>query len=662
MKGLLVVAYREIQERRFIFVAAVVASVLPFLAPLVPAIGRFPHDDARDLTAFFFSLTFLIVVSLGLGGGVIGRDLVERRLGFYFSKPIGGIAIAMGKILGSFLLALGAGTIILLPATLFGGGFRRLATTEVTLAEREHWSLLEVSVGPALSIAFFCLLALALVEFAHALGIAIRSRSVWLLVDMACLILCLGIVYAASRQLIWISPVSFRRTWTLFGIALVVLATPGLLIATAAQGTIGRTDLLRGHRALSIVFWGWSLLIGTVLLIGSWWYVNPTPRDLAALGRVVPASAGDWIDVWGIARHRRQYGARFLYNVKTRQFRLVHDPWSGVPLVFSNDGRAVAWLDGDPDKVGFYEVVTASLTDKVTDERRMRFDDSVLLPLFFLSQDGSRVALVRGSLLSVVDRLSMRSVLSIRLPPLEGYTEVAHAFLTNNEIRMVRCCRSDASMVIYMVDIASRRLVETGQIKWTYSVLLSGSNGDLLIRDKETGRVTLRDGRTGNLLAQLSTDAPHVNDDNGTPGASKRPTVHPVFLSDGRILVCEVRDGAGRLSVFSSSGSLERVSEIGNVEGLYPAGQPSEEEILIAIKKPGTCSLLRFDFTSGNTHELEGSSLFPLLFPLLQIDQQNEWRPGSTATKLFFGPEYESLVYFDYQTGERRVILPSRGH
>ena len=75
----------------------------------------------RSGVALGLALIVSLVLAMALGGSVIARDLGERRLGFYFARPISGGAIWAGKLAAAAVLAVGAGVLVLLPASLFSG-------------------------------------------------------------------------------------------------------------------------------------------------------------------------------------------------------------------------------------------------------------------------------------------------------------------------------------------------------------------------------------------------------------------------------------------------------------------------------------------------------------------------------------------------------------
>ena len=127
MRGALLVATREIVERRSVLLAALVAGLLPFAAPLIPGIRSGEGAEARDAAALMIALAFGGGLSFLLGGTIVGRDLSERRLGFDFARPLSGGAIWAGRFLGAVGLPLLVAVVVVLPATVIGGGVLSLS-------------------------------------------------------------------------------------------------------------------------------------------------------------------------------------------------------------------------------------------------------------------------------------------------------------------------------------------------------------------------------------------------------------------------------------------------------------------------------------------------------------------------------------------------------
>jgi len=67
MKPFLALFWHEIHERRALLAAAAVASLLPILAPLLPATGSNPASDIREAVMWIMVFCLVPLFSLLLG-------------------------------------------------------------------------------------------------------------------------------------------------------------------------------------------------------------------------------------------------------------------------------------------------------------------------------------------------------------------------------------------------------------------------------------------------------------------------------------------------------------------------------------------------------------------------------------------------------------------
>lgn len=231
MKGLLIVAAREISERKGIFIAAAVASLLPLLAPLIPGTPVSQAPEARGIYALTLAVAFGAGTAVVLGATIVARELAERRISFFFSRPIPSLAIWGGKTLAAWLLSIGVGVLCLLPA--LGVGLRVSFIDRDVIANLAACGLLGL---------------LLLVVLFEAASVAVRSRSPWLWADLA---FSLALVFASKRivEAAGRLPAGFDPAW------LVLAAALPLAAASFAACAVGRTDLRRAHGAQSLTLW-----------------------------------------------------------------------------------------------------------------------------------------------------------------------------------------------------------------------------------------------------------------------------------------------------------------------------------------------------------------------------------------------------------------------
>src|ERR1700681_1470419 len=321
MRGFVAVFEREIAERKLLPLAALALGLVPLAAPLLPGLPAASPAEVRSGVALGLALIVSFVLALVLGGSVIARDLGERRLGFYFARPISGGAIWAGKLAAAAALAAGAGALVLLPVLLIGdvpdpSGYWGSVMTGGPLLGM-----------PGLAMAWLGFILLVIVV-ANAAGVILRSRSPWLLLDLAALSVTVAVVWTCveilTRAGVGImtgmgASVSFALLQYV-EVTVAAVARLALPAAGAAQVLRGRTDLRRGHRILSIVLWS-ALLPASLVLAGyTWWFKSPSPQDLVSVEGVVPAPAGPWIALYGLAAHRGGYLPGVLVNTGSGRF------------------------------------------------------------------------------------------------------------------------------------------------------------------------------------------------------------------------------------------------------------------------------------------------------------------------------------------------------
>ena len=78
---------RELRGRTRLFVSCAVLACVPFLATLLPA-AQAHRADVIAMVGGFLAICVGAAVALATGGSVIMRDLAERRMSFWFAKPL----------------------------------------------------------------------------------------------------------------------------------------------------------------------------------------------------------------------------------------------------------------------------------------------------------------------------------------------------------------------------------------------------------------------------------------------------------------------------------------------------------------------------------------------------------------------------------------------
>lgn len=647
MKTILLVAQREILENRKYFLVALFASIIPLLAPIFPGVPQGDREAARGVVAAAVALCFAGGLSVALGTSLIGTPLKERRLGFYFSLPIRPPWLWAGKMLGGWLIVLSFVVIAVLPTAIVGGDLLALSASKLPgLGE----AALAIAIG-----------SLFLIAFVHAATIAIGSGSAWLAVD--------GILLVSVSLLVRHAAV---RLWD-FGAApiavalLALLATAffaALLGAGVLQISIGRADIRRGHRAISLTLC--SVLLPAALAAEAYsaWFVAPGPTDLVTIHRVVPAPRGSWVALTGRARHRAGMEADFL--VDTASSRFVRPGLLGATtgaLSFSADGRRAAWPEFQ-GRAGRSPVEVVTL--RLDDPKAEPVPTSITLPSYLasilLSDDGELLAVIHDGNLSI-DRISTgRMVASVKFAK-NSKGNAKALFVGPGRVRVYwfepSAAEGDTTSVsILEFDGATRKLTTVGRIDRIHSTArfflqLNPAADRLLVMEPPRRKTTLWDARSGAFLAAL--------------GVSGRAEAREAgFLNDGRIVVAESDKGGARLRVFTPDGAEDREIRLSDGGTALLGGETAPGILAVAIR-PGAhrtweddlsdTRLLRVDVSTGESREsARGATPLRTLYGV-GIAPVMPAAPGVEASKLFRGAGTSLLLRIDPTTGERRTII-----
>jgi hypothetical protein len=628
MRALYAIAGREIAERRFLFPAAALLGLLPFFASL----DRQGEADRGIFSAL--TLFALLVATASLcGASVLGRDLGEGRLGFYFSRPVPWWSIWGGKLLGAVLLAIGATLLAALPVALFDG--------------RE--SVLGSILAHPLNVLKVALLAVVLVCAGHAAGVAYRSRSAWLLLDLA--LACAAGLTAVALLFDLFSSQALRP-----GDGTLLLLGAPLAAALAAAGAVqlrgGRTDLRRGHALLSLTLW--TLVAGELLALMSYraWAYAATPGDLEKpFGAASPA--GSWLALSGEVRHRGRFQPLFLLDsAGGRVLRL--GPASRLTFpVFSADGRHAVWLEVDSRRgrpgAAYLRWVTLE-HGEAGPVQGLRFwmADSYGRVLA-LTDDGSRAAVMEGERLGVWELATQRNLSSVAIPAGDHIEQAA--FVGPDHLRVFRRHEppgrpEETRLELVDHDVATGKTTLTGHIpgRGNVWVRLSSDALRLLALERPNQRVglTLHDAASGALLATLVAPG-----DAGSADAD--------FLADGRIALVEKRQEV-QLRIFSADGREERRLPCPQALLARLAGEPGPGQLAVGLwnGEPASNQTLVVDVSSGRLLRHE-TGLLPLsLQGALYRDPRGRPAPGSPATAL--RQSESAVVSVDPASGARRVV------
>jgi hypothetical protein len=638
VRAALVVAAREIAERKRILIAAAVAGLLPFLAPLFPNIAKGDVPQARAILAMIFLASFGIGTAVVLGSTILVRDFVERRAGFYFARPLPSLAIWGGKILAALLLASGAGLLCGLPSwivspqvTLFGG----------TPSERFFGGSGILFAGLLLVVAIF-----------HAAAVAIRSRSPWLVVDIVLLVVS-GI--AVGRLWLVLARVQAPMTWEFPNWSLPVLLA-ALLVSGAAQVSVGRADLKRGHGAQSLVLWG--ILGSGILVLGgyAWWVTSARATDLASIdGGVMVAPRGAWVVVGGPLRAGRGDGMFLFDTTGDRSLRIR----SGG-AVFSARGTRAAWGE---ERLSIFEKGRKAGLFVADLEKGRAVETGLECSIwcrFALSPSGRRLAVFDGETLAayeISDPSKPKQLTAIRVKAASR----SLAFVDDDTVRLFpriynAAIRKDVSLQdleIEEISLSSKKALVTGRFERdALPFLRMSADGRYLVGTREK-RLTLHDGQTGALVATL---AENLRSPQARFLTGDRIAVAGIAGASARLLFFEGQEGWGAPSRLVESGPAKRVVLGGGIApGQVALSLLPFEEDLPASRR---AAILAFVDVSTGLVSPGPDGLVPAdrfswwLSPVLPPVE------AGLASSTFFFDAGGHLVRLDAATGERKQILP----
>jgi ABC-type transport system involved in multi-copper enzyme maturation permease subunit len=241
------IASRELTARWILIPAAVILGTLAMLAIRSLDLNRGGADGM--LTGTWVAT---LVISAIVGMSLLGEELSNGRLSFYFVRPFAPSTIFGGKLLAGIILALVIQSLVI---ALVAIGLPAIAWVDSSLAARG----LAAVIGERVLATFAC------VVLGMAAGIVLQSRTRWFILDVACVavvgVASAWVVLHVTRTMHYGHsgdvdvPAGYDDQVTVLQIAALAVGVLGLAIATARALARGRTDRERAHAALSTTLW-----------------------------------------------------------------------------------------------------------------------------------------------------------------------------------------------------------------------------------------------------------------------------------------------------------------------------------------------------------------------------------------------------------------------
>ena len=619
MKSTIAVMTREVMARRELLLMAVAVAVMISFLPFLPNIETYEATDVRTVGSSASALALGCVLALVLGATMIGGELSEGRLGFFFSRPVSGLAVWWGKVLAAMALIWTVEIIVLAPA-LYAEG-----VDVFTSSDPVDW----------LTILGYVLAPLLLFLLAHSVSVMARARTPWLILDMsgAMVVVIFG----------WLNLKPFLEIGA--PIALLVIAgclIAALLIALSIGGAsgvaVGRVDLKRTHSALSLALWGTiAICIAAVTVYGSW-LRNFGPRDFNDVDVMTVAPNGGWVEAVGSAKGRLGVTRRYLLSTTANRWLPLPSRTQGFEsdVVYSIDGSTAVWRGAGPaDEPRTLWWADLSRPDPMARSTRLLVSGQAALTL---SVDGSRLAILEEGTVSIYELGEERLVKAIRLP--ENFERVAVVFASSDILRLFARSETDASQSVFIseINVATGELFRTGEISgfgevvW-FSVdaalehmVVSTRRGDDLTTERR-----LHDARSGVSIRHLDVAG------------------FPRFLQDGRlVLTSENDDGSLALVVEPIDGEGRIVHRMGAAFGSRVSGEAVPNGLIVShlidpADRTQGIRIALFDVDTGQVRNIAS-----------HLRSGLRWFPWQNGLKMgFFWPCYQPAVF--------RLYIDQRG-
>jgi hypothetical protein len=415
MNATMAIMARELVARRDLLLVAAAATLIAFAMPLMPGLQGYTPEDVRTVSSNGLAVALGWGLSILLGATILGRDLSEKRLGFFFARPVSGLAVWWGRLLAALFLIVTVETIVLLPS-FYGNGVYFLAS----------W---EGAGGPA--VVGYLAVPVLLLLLAHAVSVMIRARTAWLFLDLAGCVAAGVAGWLILRPLLWMG--ADTALWVVGG-GLFAVVVAALAVGGAAGLAVGRTELRRTHGALSVVLWGTLALGVTAAAAYSSWLRNIEPGDFGRVDVVSIAPAGNWVEIMGRAPGHFDVTRHCLVATADERWISLPGGWGRFSreVVFSIDGSTAVWLglESGESSRALWWVDLESRSPEVKSTNLVFPDEAVI----DLSPDGGRVAVLDEQILSVYELLEERLLTAVRLP--EDLQRATPFFNTPRAVRL----------------------------------------------------------------------------------------------------------------------------------------------------------------------------------------------------------------------------------
>jgi hypothetical protein len=653
MRAFAAVFTREVFERRLVFPVALAAGFVPIIGSLAYGWRSPDAAEGRVLVGLVTATALSAAFAILLGAAVIVGDTREKRISFYFSRPVPSGAIWAGKLLAAIVITLATAFLAFAPGWLSG-----------TIHARSLWGF---DATPGWTALAALVLAVVCVLGSHAVVTIARLRSPWVALDLILgptLVLLAALFLRSLLRDTTAGSYQVLDTVRCAAIALTAAVLIALVLATLVQVAEGRTDARRAHGAFSATLFG---VCGfAVALLGgySWWCTSAKATDLARIwGGVQTSPEGNWVVAGGPLRAGRG-GGSFLFDASgSRSIRV-----RGHFVVFSPDGARAAW--GEP-RFGFFEGKDSGPDLHVADLDSGRALATGLEAggsgWMVFSPSGRRLAIRDFKTLAAYDVSDPANPKQVAAFPLEEDGRTL-TFADEETLRLVprflnSAHRKDlvpASLEVTEFSLPSKKSLVTGRFdRETLPYLRLSADARFLVGSRRltedpngASALTLHDGRTGALVATLASDL-------RTPQAR--------FLTGNRVVVAGIAGANARAVFFEGErgwGAPTHSFDLGPAKRVVLGGEIAPGQVALSLlpfeenlpASARTAKLAIVDAVTG--------AVSPGPDGLVPADRYGWWvtdvlpppEAGSPASSLFLDADGR-LVRLDPATGAQTVLL-----
>ncbi len=563
LKSLFAVALREVKSRVTLFGAALVIGFLPLLTPVFSKFGLEIGSNDVGIITFAIMICTAFAFSSLLGEGILGREIANRQISFYFSRPISSLTLYLGKILGALSIITVAQFLTALPSLIF-------------FSSQSHQFFAPYS------LTIYTIVSLVCFSLATTGSIIFRSKSLWLIADLV--LTPISLLLAAFAFLV-VFVAYFNPQYGTYDIDKVLVFLPItfsllLLVGLGVAFSIGRTNIKQIHKSLSIGFWSTVLV---VLMSGfgfSQWIVSASPEDLTNVGYGKANSKGNWIYFNGVGWGRGSYPLSYLLNVNNGNYHSFGNfSKSPYEIKFSPNGNKAVWLESKTNLWGLLADKVSLVKADLTNDKINPVYTNILLSSFgdlTLSDDGSVIAFTRDKMITLFDLNTDKELTTVHIPVPNGFFK-GGVFL-NNELARFYIFDEDQrkgdiyTVRIFELNINDKKLVEVGQaMSFRFNqILLSNDKEKMILNDNE--HTSLRNAKTGELISNLA-------------NISKDYYQRSRFIANDKIALVEVNRNTkeNNLQIFSKDGQVEKTIKVGDFADVYIAESINDHLLLVKV-------------------------------------------------------------------------------